>query len=60
LFSQPDENKRAEKTLELVIQKIKSKRVTNILELVSLRTLQKWMETKSKPSKYKTMMGKKG
>jgi hypothetical protein len=60
LFSQPDESKRAEKMLELAIHKIKSKRVVNILELVSSRTLQTWMETKSKPSKYKTTMGKKG
>jgi hypothetical protein len=34
LFSQPDERKRDEKTLELAIHKIKSKRVANILELV--------------------------
>jgi hypothetical protein len=39
LFSQPDESKRDEKTLELAIHKIKSKRVANILELVSSRTL---------------------
>jgi hypothetical protein len=50
-FSQPDDSKRAEKTLELTIHKIKSKRVANILELVSARTLQTWMETKSKLSK---------
>jgi hypothetical protein len=60
LFSQLYESKRAEKTLELAIHKIKSKRVANILELVSSRTLQTWLETKSKPSKYKTTMGKKG
>jgi hypothetical protein len=58
LFSQSDESKRAEKTLELAIHKIKSKRITNILELVSSRTLQTRMETKSKLSKYKTTMGK--
>jgi hypothetical protein len=50
-FSQPDESKRDEKTLELAIHKIKSKRVAKILELVSARTLQTWMETKSKLSK---------
>jgi hypothetical protein len=60
LFSQLDESKRVEKTLELAIHKIKSKRVANILELISSRTLQTWMETKSKLSKYKTMMDKKG
>jgi hypothetical protein len=60
LFSQPDESKRAEKMLKLAIHKIKSKRVAKILELVSSRTLQIWMETKSKLSKYKTTMGKKG
>jgi hypothetical protein len=51
LFSQPDESKRAKMTLELAIHKIKSKRVTNIVELISSRTLQTWMETKSKLSK---------
>jgi hypothetical protein len=60
LFLQPYESKRDEKTLELAIHKIKSKRVVNILELVSSGTLQTWMETKSKLSKYKTTMGKKG
>jgi hypothetical protein len=40
LFLQSDESKRAEKTLELAIHKIKSKRVANILELVSSRILQ--------------------
>jgi hypothetical protein len=39
LFSQPDESKRDENTLKLVIHKIKSKRVANILELVSSITL---------------------
>jgi hypothetical protein len=51
LLSQPDESKRAKMTLELAIHKIKSKRFTNILELISSRTLQTWMETKSKLSK---------
>jgi hypothetical protein len=41
---------RAKKTLELRIHRIKSKRVANILELISSRTLQTWMETKSKLS----------
>jgi hypothetical protein len=60
LFSQSDESKRAEKTLELAIHKIKNKRVANILELNSSRALHTWMETKSKLSKYKTTMDKKG
>jgi hypothetical protein len=60
LFSQPDESKRAEKTFELAIHKNKSKRVANILELVLSRTIQTWMETKSKLSKNKTAMDKKG
>jgi hypothetical protein len=55
LFSQPDESKRAKKTLELAIQK-KSKRVENTLELVLSRTIQTWMEIKSP---YKTTMSKK-
>jgi hypothetical protein len=46
VFSQPDESKKAEKTLELVIHKNKSKRVTNTLELVLSRTIQTWMEIK--------------
>jgi hypothetical protein len=46
LFSQLDESKRAEKTLELAIHK-KSKRVANTLELVLSRTIQTWMEIKS-------------
>jgi hypothetical protein len=33
LISQPDESKRAEKTLELAIHKIKSKRAEKMLEL---------------------------
>jgi hypothetical protein len=57
---QPDESKRAEKTLELAIHKNKGKRVANILELVLSRTIQTWMETKSKLSKNKTAMDKKG
>jgi hypothetical protein len=47
LFSQPDESKRAEKTLELAIHRNKSKRVANTLELVLSRTIQTWMEIKS-------------
>jgi hypothetical protein len=46
LFSQPDESKRAEKTLELTIHK-KSKKVANTLELVLSRNIQTWMEIKS-------------
>jgi hypothetical protein len=47
LFSQPDESKKAEKSLELTIHKNKSKRVANTLELVLSRTIQTWMEIKS-------------
>jgi hypothetical protein len=47
LFSQPDESKRAEKTLELAIHKNKSKRVANTHDLVLSRTIQPWMEIKS-------------
>jgi hypothetical protein len=47
LFSQPDESKRAEKTLELAIHKSKSKRVANTLVLVLSRTIQTWMKIKS-------------
>jgi hypothetical protein len=36
LFSQPDENKRAEKTLELAIYRKKGKIVANTLELISI------------------------
>jgi hypothetical protein len=59
LFTQPNESKRAEKTLDLTIHKIKSKRVMNILELILSRTVQTRLETKSKLSKYKTALGKK-
>jgi predicted transcriptional regulator len=40
LFSQPDERKRAEKTLELAIHRDKSKTVANTLKLVLSRTIQ--------------------
>jgi hypothetical protein len=47
LFSQPDESKRAEKTLELAIHRDKSKILTNTLELVLSRTIQTRVEIKS-------------
>jgi hypothetical protein len=47
LFSQLDESKRAEKTLELAIHRDKSKTVANTLELVLSRTIRTRMEIKS-------------
>jgi hypothetical protein len=47
LFSQLDESKRAEKTLELAIHRNRSKIVANTLELILSRTIQTWMEIKS-------------
>jgi hypothetical protein len=47
LFSQPDESKRAEKTLELTTHRNKSKIVANTLELVLSRTIQTRMKIKS-------------
>jgi DNA polymerase elongation subunit (family B) len=46
LFLQLDDSKRAEKTLQLVIHKLRSKEL-KIFELATSRTLQTWIETKS-------------
>jgi hypothetical protein len=46
-FRKSDESKRAEKMLELVIHRNKSKIVASTLELVLSRTLLTWMKTKS-------------
>jgi hypothetical protein len=47
LFSQPNESKRAEKTLELAIHRDKSKIVVNTHELVLSRTIRTRVEIKS-------------
>jgi hypothetical protein len=46
LFSQPDESKRAERTLELTIHKSRAKELKKIFELITSRTLQTWIENK--------------